>query len=32
LNDSGGNISRMAKLLNVSRPTIYAWKKKFGVD
>jgi transcriptional regulator of acetoin/glycerol metabolism len=31
-NDSKGNISRMAKLLNVSRPTVYAWKKKFGVD
>jgi len=31
-NDSDGNISRTAKLLNISRPTVYAWKKKFGVD
>ncbi len=30
-NESKGNISQVAKLLNVSRPTVYAWKKKFGV-
>ncbi len=30
-NESNGNISRVAKMLNVSRPTVYAWKKKFGV-
>ena len=31
-NDANGNISKVAKLLNVSRPTVYAWKKKFAVS
>jgi len=31
-NDSEGNISQVAKIMDVSRPTVYAWKKKFGLD
>jgi len=31
-NESQGNISRVAKILNISRPTVYAWKKKFGLN
>jgi transcriptional regulator with PAS, ATPase and Fis domain len=31
-NDSKGNISQIARIMNVSRPTVYAWKKRFGLD
>jgi len=31
-NESQGNISRVARILNISRPTVYAWKKKFGLN
>ncbi|UCF56722.1 MAG: sigma 54-interacting transcriptional regulator, partial [Deltaproteobacteria bacterium] len=31
-NDSDGNISQVARIMDVSRPTVYAWKKKFGLD
>lgn len=27
-----GNISKISKILNVSRPTVYAWKRKYGID
>jgi sigma-54 dependent transcriptional regulator, acetoin dehydrogenase operon transcriptional activator AcoR len=27
-----GNISRMAQMLGVSRPTIYKWKERFGLE
>ncbi len=27
-----GNISQISKALKVSRPTIYAWRKKLGID
>lgn len=30
--DTGGNVSKMAKILGVSRPTVYSWRKKFGVE
>ncbi|MBW2608867.1 MAG: sigma-54-dependent Fis family transcriptional regulator [Deltaproteobacteria bacterium] len=30
--ESKGNITQAAKLLNVSRPTVYAWRKKFGLN
>ena len=30
--ESGGNITRVAKMLNVSRPTVYAWRKKLGLN
>jgi len=26
-----GNISQVSKILDVSRPTVYAWKKKYGL-
>jgi sigma-54 dependent transcriptional regulator, acetoin dehydrogenase operon transcriptional activator AcoR len=26
-----GNISKVAKILNISRPTVYAWCKKYGL-
>ena len=26
-----GNITQIARLLNVSRPTVYAWRKKYGI-
>ncbi|MFN3534548.1 MAG: sigma-54-dependent Fis family transcriptional regulator [Desulfatiglandales bacterium] len=28
---SGGNITKMAKILKVSRPTVYAWIKKYNI-
>lgn len=30
--ESKGNITKLAKLLNVSRPTVYAWRKKLGLN
>jgi len=27
----GGNISQVARALNISRPTVYAWRQKFGL-
>ena len=30
--ECNGNISMVSRSLNVSRPTIYAWKKKYGLD
>ncbi len=30
-NETEGNISKTAKIMNVSRPTVYAWRKKFGI-
>jgi len=30
--ESEGNITKVAKMLNVSRPTVYAWRKKLGLD
>lgn len=27
-----GNISKVAKELNISRPTVYAWRKKLGLE
>ena len=26
-----GNVSKISRILNVSRPTVYAWQKKFGI-
>lgn len=31
-NETDGNISQTARIMNVSRPTVYAWRKKFGVN
>jgi transcriptional regulator of acetoin/glycerol metabolism len=30
--DANGNITKVAKLLNVSRPTVYSWCKRFGLN
>jgi transcriptional regulator with PAS, ATPase and Fis domain len=30
--DANGNITRVAKLLNVSRPTVYSWCRRFGLN
>lgn len=30
--ENQGNISRVAKQLNISRPTVYAWRKKLGLE
>ncbi len=30
--EMGGNISKVARALNISRPTVYAWREKFGLS
>jgi transcriptional regulator of acetoin/glycerol metabolism len=30
--DAKGNITKVAKLLNVSRPTVYSWCRRFGLN
>ena len=30
--DANGNVTKVARLLNISRPTVYSWCKRFGLN